>query len=377
MIIAAGRVIGADQDFAPGHVKVEGASISAVEPGLPADADRVFPEGLLLPGLIDLQVNGASGTDLLEADADGLSRLSNYLASTGVTGFLPTLVSASLDRSSAALQAVHEARQSGAAMLGVHLEGPVLNPQRQGAHQSRWLRLPGDAEVRTLYSNALPELRIVTLAPELPGADALIDWLVRERVVVSLGHTEATYDQAAAAFARGARMVTHLFNAMRPFHHRDTGLIGAAFDDPRCVCGLIPDGVHVHPAAVRLAYRMLGAHRIAVVTDAVAASGMAPGTYTLGNKAIRLKAGDAPRLEDGTLAGSVLRMDQAITHLQSWGIPLRDAVASCTLVPAHVLGLTDRGALAPKLRADLTVLDRTGRTVLTLVGGQIAYEHRP
>jgi len=374
MIIAAGRVIAADQDFVPGYVNVEGESIAAVGPGIPNDADRVFPEATVLPGLIDLQVNGANGIDLLDCDAPAVARLSTHLASTGVTGFLPTLVSASLERIGEALRAVREARSSGAVILGVHLEGPVLNHQKHGAHQARWLRLPGDAEVRTLYANAFPDLRIVTLAPELPGADALVDWLVRERVVVSLGHSDATYEQAAAAFSRGARMVTHLFNAMRPFHHRDPGIVGAAFDDPRCICGLISDGFHIHPSAIRFAYRMLGAGRIAVVTDSVAAAGMAPGTYSLGGKAIRLKAGDAPRLEDGTLAGSVLRLDQAIGNLQNWGIAFRDAVASCTQVPARVLGLTDRGALAPGLRADVTVLDRTSRAILTLVGGKITYE---
>ncbi len=377
MIVGAARIVAAEGDFAPGHLAVEGDRITAVGAGIPAAADRVFSEATVIPGIIDLQVNGASGVDLLDCDADAVSRLSDYLASTGVTAFLPTLVSAPAERISNALQAIRNARPAGAAVLGVHLEGPVLNHQKKGAHHPRWLRAPGDPEVRAMYANTLPDLRVVTLAPELPGTEALIDWLLRERIIVSLGHTDATYEQTAQAFGQGARMVTHLFNAMRTFHHRDPGVVGAAFDDPRCICGLIADGVHVHPAAVRLAYRMLGAERVALISDAVAAAGMPPGTFTLGNRAIRLKAGDAPRLEDGTLAGSVLRMDQAISNLLGWGIALRDAVLSSSQVPARLLGVTDRGALAPGLRADLAVLGRDGRAVFTLVGGRVAYERTP
>ncbi len=374
MIVGAARIVAAEGDFTPGHLTIEGDRITAIGGGIPAGADRVFPEGTVVPGFIDLQVNGADGVDLLESDAAAVSRLSDYLASTGVTAFLPTLVSAPAERISSALRVFREVRPSGAAILGVHLEGPVLNHQKKGAHHPRWLRAPGDSEVRTMYANALPDLRVVTLAPELPGAEVLMEWLLRERVIISLGHTDATYEQATQALGHGARMVTHLFNAMRAFHHRDPGVVGAAFDDPRCICGLIADGVHVHPAALRLAYRMLGADRVALVSDAVAAAGMPPGTYTLGNRAIRLKAGDAPRLEDGTLAGSVLRMDQAISNLVGWGITLRDAVVSSSQVPARLLGVTDRGALTPGLRADLCVLGRDGRATFTLVDGRIAYE---
>ncbi len=377
MIVGAARIVAAETDFAPGHVAIEGDRITAVGAGIPAAADRVFPEATVIPGIIDLQVNGASGVDLLDCDAAAVSRLSDYLASTGVTAFLPTLVTAPAERISSALQAIRTAHPTGAVVLGIHLEGPVLNHQKKGAHHPRWLRAPGDPEVRAMYANALPDLRMVTLAPELPGTEALMDWLLRERIIVSVGHTEATYEQTAQAFAHGARMVTHLFNAMRPFHHRDPGVVGAAFDDPRCICGLIADGVHVHPAVVRLVYRMLGSERVALVSDAVAAAGMPPGTFTLGNRPIRVKAGDAPRVEDGTLAGSVLRMDLAISNLTSWGIALRDAVFSSSQVPARLLGATGRGALAPGLRADLVVLGRDGRAVFTLVGGRVAYERNP
>ncbi len=377
MIVAAGRIVAAEQDFAPGHIVIEDDRIRAVGPGIPSTADRVFPDGTLVPGFIDLQVNGASGLDLLDCDPDGVARLSTYLASTGTTGFLPTLISAPAERIHHAVQTLRQARSVGAEVLGIHLEGPALSSLRKGAHHPRWLRAPKDAEVRRMYAETLPELRLVTLAPELPGADELMDWLTRERIIVSLGHTDATYEQAAQALGHSARMVTHLFNAMRPFHHRDPGVVGAAFDDPRCVCGLIVDGVHVHPAAVRFVHRVLGARRIALVTDATAAAGMVPGTYTLGSRYVRFEAGDAPRLEDGTLAGSALRMDQAISNLVAWGLDLREAILSATAVPASVLGLTDRGALTPGLRGDVCVLGRDGHAIFTLVGGRIAFESHP
>lgn len=376
MIVTAARVIAPEGDFTPGHVVIENGRIKTVAAGIPSRADRTFREGTIVPGFIDLQVNGGEGVDLLSCDSDALARLTLHLASTGTTGFLPTLVSAPADQIHRTIDILRQTRAEGAEILGLHLEGPALSPQRKGAHHPRWLRAPKDAEVRRMYADTLPDLRLVTLAPELPGAEELMDWLARERVLIALGHTDATYEQATLALAHGARMITHLFNGMRPFHHRDPGVIGAAFDNSQSVCTLISDGVHVHPAAVRLAFRALGAGRIALVTDATAATGMAPGTYPLGSRYFRLEAGDAPRLEDGTLAGSALRMDQAIRNLSGWSVELRDAVLAASHVPAAVLGLTDRGVLAAGLRADLCVLGRDGYCVLTLVGGRIVYERQ-
>ncbi len=374
MIIAAGRVVAAETDLAPGHLVMAGDRIMSVGAGIPPEADRVFPRGTIVPGFVDLQVNGGVGVDLLDGREGDVARLSRYLASTGTTGFLATLISASTERLRSALSALTDAAPDGADLLGVHLEGPVLNPQRRGAHNARWLRPPDDPEVRRLYGDALPHLRLVTLAPELPGSDALTKWLVGRGVVVALGHSEATYEQAVRAFGQGVRMATHLFNAMRSFHHREPGAVGAALDDVRCVCGLIADGVHLHPAALRLAYRLLGPERIALVTDAGAAAGMPRGMYTAGDQPVRVAEDGIPRLADGTLAGSVLRMDQAVTNLVAWGIPLREAVLSASRTPLRLLGLLDRGVLAPGYRADLVVLGEDGPALLTLVAGRPAYD---
>lgn len=374
MILAAGRILAAGTDLAPGHLVIEGDRIIAAGAGIPPGAGRVFPDGVIVPGFVDLQVNGGVGVDLLDCRREDLARVSLYLASTGTTGYLATLITASPARIRAALAVLSGAAAEGAELLGVHLEGPVLNPARRGAHEAGWLRAADDPEVRRILGEALPQLRLVTLAPELAGGDALIDWLTDRGVVVALGHSEATYEEAAGAFARGARMATHLFNGMRAFHHRDPGVVGAALDDGSCVCGLIADGVHVHPAAVRMAFRLLGPDRIALVSDAGAAAGMPPGRYTPGGRPVEVGADGMPRLADGTLAGSVLRMDQAVRNLTRWGSPLRDAALSSSRTPARLLGLSDRGGLAPGFRADLAVLGPDGRARLTLVAGRAAYD---
>ncbi len=373
MIVAAGRVVGVDREFGPGYVAVEGGLIAAVGEGIPAGTEWVFPQGTLVPGFIDLQVNGGFGIDLLTADELQVEKLSLHLAATGTTGFLATLITAPPDRVRSALEVLRRARPRGAALLGVHLEGPVLNPDRCGAHDPRHLRAADDPEVWQLVSYALPDLQVFTVAPELPGAEALIQRLERERVIVAIGHTEATYEQALRALLH-ARMVTHLFNAMRGLHHREPGVVGAALEDPRCVLGLIPDGVHVHPAVVRLVYRLVGPDRIVLTTDACAAAGMPPGTYTLGGREVTVGPDGVPRLPDGTLAGSTLRMDRAVANLVRWGIPLVDAVRSASTTPARLLGLSDRGALVPGMRADLCVLDEAFCPVLTLVAGEVVYE---
>ncbi len=373
MLICAGRVVADSGDLVPGHVLVEKDRIAAVGAGIPPSAQHHYPSGTLVPGFIDLQVNGGTGVDLLNCAVQDIERLCGYLASTGTTGFLPTLVSAPLDQIQQALTRLRQARPHAAEILGAHVEGPAINPERAGAHDPRFLRPAGDPQLRKFLAAVVPQLRVVTLAPELPGAGDLIAWLVDRGVVVSLGHTDATYAQAVDAFRRGARMVTHLFNAMRGLHHREPGVVGAALDHPDCVCGLIADGVHVHPAAVRLAFSVLGSNRVALVSDAIAAAGMPSGEYRLGGRIVRMEEGDAPRLPGGSLAGSALRQDEAVRRVVAWGIPLRDAIHSAAAVPAGLLGLADRGVIAEGMRADLCVLGEDGRAVLTVVAGQTVY----
>ncbi len=368
-VLAVGRVIAPRRDLTPGVVTIAGSRIVEVRQGVARRADLAAPEGILAPGLVDLQVNGAVGVDFLSVgDGTDLEAVRRYLLSTGVTAFLPTLISAPLDRLRTALAWWRRAAAAVEAprILGVHVEGPFLNPAFKGAHDPRHLR-PPDGRLAALLDEVPGLVRMVTLAPELPRADRVIAALRERGCVVSAGHTAATYEQALAAFARGVRVVTHLFNGMRGLHHREPGIAAAALLHPGITVGLIADLVHVHPAVIRLAVRLKGWRRVALVTDAIAAAGLRRRTARLAGARVRIT--DAPRLADGTLAGSVLGMDQAVRNLVGLGVPLRQAVLMASAVPARVLGRRDLGRIAPGARADLVLFDRWLRAAAVYVGG--------
>jgi N-acetylglucosamine-6-phosphate deacetylase len=289
--------------------------------------------------MFDLQVNGAGGFDLTE-QPESLWRVGTALARFGTTGFLPTLVSPSwpiVARAQAALAAGPPAGYAGAEPLGWHVEGPFLSPLRAGAHAPASLRAP-DPSVVAGWSPATG-IRVVTLAPELPGALDVVRVLVANGVVVSAGHSAATYDQAMAGFDAGIRMATHLFNAMAPLDHREPGLAGAALTDDRITIEIIPDGLHLHPAVVKLVRRAVGGDRLAVITDAIAALGMPPGIHTLAGRQVDCDETSA-RLPNGVLAGSVLGLEQAVRNLAAFaGIEVADAARAATIVPRRLLGL--------------------------------------
>ncbi|MGQ0804836.1 MAG: N-acetylglucosamine-6-phosphate deacetylase [Actinomycetota bacterium] len=313
-------------------------------------------DALLVPGFLDLQVNGVGEVDFARADGAGWERARSDLLRGGTTGFCPTLVSAPLDSYEPVLTRVDTLRATdgdGAAILGVHLEGPFLG-DAPGAHPVGLLR-PADTAWLTRLLDAHPGLvTVVTLAPEADPELAATRLLSRRGVVVALGHSTASYEDAIAAADAGASVVTHLFNGMGPFHHREPGLVGAALSDPRLTATVIADLVHVHPAALRLA--IAAKRSLALVTDAVAVGAGAADT------AISDRDG-VPRLPDGTLVGSTLTLDRAVRNVVSLGVPVQRAVEMATTVPADLLGLADRGRLAPGARADLVALDPTTLTV--------------
>jgi N-acetylglucosamine-6-phosphate deacetylase len=259
--------------------------------------------------------------------------------------------------------------------LGLHVEGPFLNPQKKGAHNAAYLRTL-DPEVVAQCRDWSPEsgVRLVTLAPELPGALEWASTLTGRGVVVSSGHSMATYAEALAGFDAGTRYGTHLFNAMPALHHREPGLIGALLTDERPAVGLIVDGIHVHPAAVQMVWKILGKERLSLITDAMAAQGMPPGRYLLGDYEVVVDESSA-RLVDGTLAGSILSLDAALRNLMAFtGCSFRDALPTVTTVPAALLGIEDRrGRLAPGLAADLALLTPDLEVVTTIVGGRVVY----
>lgn len=290
-----------------------------------------------LEALIDLQVNGAGGHDLT-SDPESLWAVGTVLRGFGVDAYLPTLVSPSwaiVARARAAWTAGAPAGYAGATPLGWHVEGPFISPRRAGAHDPATLQTP-DAGVVADWAPG-SGIRMVTLAPELPGALAVVEALVANGVVVSAGHSDATFDQAATGFDAGIRCVTHLFNAMAPLDHRKPGLAGAALADDRVTIGIIPDGLHVHPAVVATVLRAVGRERLAIVSDAIAALGMPPGTYRLADRDVACD-GVSARLVGGGLAGSVISLDQAVRNLAAFaGVPLADAALAATAVPARLL----------------------------------------
>ena len=340
-----------------GDVALDDGVVSAVglEPG---------GAGIAAPGFVDLQVNGFAGVDFLGADADGFASAGEALLETGVTAYLPTLITSTEADMLRALRAIPDG-SLGPRILGVHLEGPFLSPARLGTHSLGARRDP-DTRLLGRLLEAGP-VRLVTLAPELPGALDLIELLHARGVTVSLGHTNASAAEANAAFDRGVRTVTHVFNAMRPLAHRDPGVVGAALVRPDVVLQAIVDGVHLDPDIVRLLWKV-AAGRIALVTDAIAGAGLGDGTYALGETEI-VVADDVVRREDGVLAGSALTMPQAVRNLVEVGVPLEAALAAASTVPAHVLGLSHVGRLAPGAPADVVVLDDTLEVVQTIVGG--------
>lgn len=373
-----------------GTVIVEGDQIAAVgssgrlQP--PADAEVVDVAGrVVLPGLIDLHFYGCGGVALTDevTIADDLQAIARMLPRWGVTGFLISPSPGAADRetllrylrSTAKAVEALQAEPASAVPLGIHQEGPYLNPAYKGAFHADWLREPSVEAAEAYLDAAQGHLQVMTLAPELPHAREVARLLRRRGVLPSLGHSAADYETARSALQTDFPLATHIYNAMTGLHHRQPGVVGAVLDSTAATAFLINDGLHVHPAVVRLLVRVMGQERLALVTDAMAAAGMGDGEYHLLGQRVFVKNGEA-RLADGTLAGSVLTMNQAVVNARrfaglSWGRAARMA----TLTPAHLLGLDiRRGALLPGYRADLTILvGDDGDVWLTMIGGEVAY----
>ncbi|MBE2200894.1 MAG: N-acetylglucosamine-6-phosphate deacetylase [Anaerolinea sp.] len=350
--------------------------ITAVAPTpatLPPDAPVIDAAGLILaPGFIDLQLNGAFGHDFTQRP-EMIWSVAAQLPRYGVTSFLPTIITSPAVTARQAQQVLLAGPPpgfTGAQPLGLHIEGPFLNRGKKGAHNPAHLRAPDLAYVRDWSPQTA--VALVTLAPELPGATAVIHHLAQQGVVVSAGHSLATYAQAVHGFNAGIRYGTHLFNAMLSLHHREPGLAGALLGDGRATIGLIPDGLHVHPALVKLVWQTAGA-RLNLVTDAMAALGAAPGAYQLGDFTVTVDETSA-RLADGTLAGSILSLDAALRNfIQFTGCTLAEALATITTTPAQLLGLAGRkGHIAPGCDADLVLLTPDLQVVKTFVNGRSA-----
>jgi N-acetylglucosamine-6-phosphate deacetylase len=328
--------------------------------------------GLLCPGFIDLQINGAFGADI-GPDPDAIMTLVTKLPATGVTSFMPTLISSPPERYEEFFAALEETTvEGGARILGAHLEGPFLAFRRKGAHDPANLRSVDLGLLGELLRSG--KVKIMTLAPELPDSLEAIELLLDEGAVASAGHTEATYEEVTRAVDAGLGLGTHLYNAMRPLANREPGTVGALLTDDRVRTGIIVDGVHVHEAPLRLAHRAKGSEGLILVTDAMEAAGMPSGDYELGGRRVRLEDG-AVRLPDGTLAGSALTMDEAVRNaVRFLDVSLSQAARMASEVPAAALDLDHKGRIAVGCDADFVVLDAQGTVVETIVAGETVYK---
>jgi N-acetylglucosamine-6-phosphate deacetylase len=341
----------------------------------PTEVQILDAEGMsLVPGFIDLQLNGGFGHDFTTSP-ETIWDVATELPQYGVTSFLPTIITSPLETVARGQKVLHNGNgngKSGAVPLGLHVEGPFLNPKKKGAHNAKHLRTPDLGAISAWAPNQ--GVRLVTLAPELPGALEMAETLESRGVVVSAGHSMATYDEAIAGFNAGITYCTHLFNAMPPLHHRKPGLIGAALGDNRCTVGMIPDGIHLHPAVAQTIWAAKDNQKLTLVTDAMAALGMPPGRYQIGDKEVFVTENDA-RLKDGTLAGSILSMDQALRNLMAFtGCSLMEALPAITTTPASLLDIADqRGTLSPGSYADLVLLTPELEVAVTLVKGEVVY----
>ena len=349
-----------DGTLVEGDVEVEDGRVSAVGI-MPAG-----PRGTAVPGFVDMQVNGFAGVDFAAASPEDYETVGIALAATGVVAYQPTLITLPEDQTLAALNAFANYRPTTAepAIIGMHLEGPFLSPLRAGAHDPGSILDPDLELAEDLL--AVAPVTMMTLAPERPGASDLIGLLMDENIKVSCGHSDATAAEAHDAFDAGATAVTHLFNAQRPFRHRDPGIAGAALSRSDVTASIIADGFHLADETIRIA--MAAPVSIALITDAIAAAAQTDGIYPVGDRTVTVIGGKA-QLSDGTLAGSVLSMDAAIRNLVDLGVSLPDSISAATTVPAQALGRTDLGRLIVGAAADIVVLSNDLEVERTLIGG--------
>jgi N-acetylglucosamine-6-phosphate deacetylase len=390
IVLSANRLYTPQEEIKDPLLFIEDGLISAVS----SRAEREVPknaavtdlakdglaEAILAPGFVDIHVHGGAGVDLMRATPGELPRLNKFLTTHGVTGYFPTTVAAPLDQTCAALARLADAIEAAqnsrteddaieAQPLGIHLEGPFLSHKRRGVHPPEYLVEPTLEVFERLWQAARGHVRMMTIAPELPGALEVIAEAARRKVCVSIGHSDATIDAARAGVHAGARHATHTFNAMRPLDHRDPGILGEVLTDRLLSADIIADGIHVAPEVIQIFLRSVGFERSVLITDAMAAAGMPEGTYQLGPIQVEVKDGKCT--SNGSLAGSVLTMDRAvrnITRFSHW--TLREAVRAATLNATRALGLAQLGELAPGAEANIIVLSPDGEVQRTIVRGR-------
>ena len=371
IVIHAGRAFTPFEEISDAVIVVQGSKISAVGQRGKVDLPRGVRElnaggRTVVPGFVDVHIHGAGGHDVMEGTREALEIISATVAAHGTTSLVATTVTASEKETRDSVAGIahfilntsqYATRELSAEILGIHFEGPFISPVRRGVHPAKWIVPPSRELLAQLLGEARGTAQILTLAPELPGALDLISAARHAGLVVSLGHTDATYEQAQAAIEAGASHAAHVFNAMRPFSHRGTGVIGAVLTSPKVSAELIADGVHVDEAAMRMLVELKTPERVILVSDGISATGMPDGKYQLGMFEVKVSGGVA-RNAEGKLAGSTLTLDRALRNIVALGVPFPSALRMVTANPARQIGLGARkGVLSPGADADLVFLD--------------------
>ena len=369
MRVTGGQVFDLENGFIERDVCTDGPLLaSASSDGRMLDASGCY----VIPGLVDVHFHGCVGEDFSDASPEGLQRMADFELSQGVTYICPAGMTLPEDQLTAICRnaAAHRAKNAGGAQLvGLHLEGPFLSTAKKGAQNGDFLHDPDSAMLRRLQKAAEGCVKLVTVAPEQPGAIDFIRAAVADGIAVSVGHTTADYDTAAAAFAAGADHATHLYNGMPPLHHRSPGVIGAAFDDPKVQVELICDGIHIHSSVVRATFRLFGAERVILISDSLRATGMPDGQYPFGGQEIEVHGNRATILgHPETLAGSVTSLMGCLRQAVAFGVPLADAVRAASYNPARSIGIDRQaGSLDTGKEASLILLDREDLSIRAIV----------
>ena len=372
-LIHAGRACTPTSEISDAGILIREDVIEAIGPrsglSLPAGATELnATEKTAIPGFIDIHIHGAGGRDVMEGDGDALGVVTRKVVEFGTTSLLATTVTAAPDATIRATAAIslyitqqHAAKESRAEVLGIHFEGPFISKERRGVHPVEWIQPPSQDLLNRFLQAAEGKARLITIAPEVLGAAACIKAAHEAGLVVSVGHTDANYEQTRNAIAHGARSATHTYNAMRPFTHRDPGVIGAVLTSPEINAELIADGVHVEEGAMKLLLKAKGYERVTLVSDGLSATGMPDGKYMLGGFEVTVTNGVC-RNAAGILAGSTLTLDRALRNIVNLGVPLADAVRMLTLNPASLLGVEfKKGSLRVGADADVLLLDQSLR----------------
>lgn len=334
----------------------------------------------IVPGYIDIHVHGGGGSDVMDGEYEAIKQVATTHSRFGTTAFLPTTMTMTKDKIIKSLKSIHEARLKGtgtAEILGIHLEGPYINPEKKGAQKEEDIKKVSVKEFLEFNQASGNLIRLVTIAPEMPGAIDFIRWLHQQGIIVSVGHSNATYKQVQEGIQAGLSHVTHIFNAMRGLHHREPGVVGAALSSPKLIVEMIADGIHLHPIVLKMLTQIKESEKLVLITDAMRATGFKEGTYDLGGQEVIVTQGQA-KLKNGTLAGSVLTMDKAVKNLVTKvGISLLNAVQMASYNPAKCLGIDDKkGSLELYKDADIVILNKNLEAELTMVAGKVVYRRK-